>query len=70
MRKQQGFANNGACPIDPASGETCRKGGKVLLIICLAVSQMEIKAVTSSLPFAWISAFVLPCVALQSYLCQ
>jgi hypothetical protein len=70
MRKQQGFADNGACPIDPTGGETCRKEGKALLIICHAVSQIEIKAVTSSLPFAWISAFVLPCVALQSFLCQ
>lgn len=31
-QKWQGFADNGACPIDPTGGETCRKEGKALLI--------------------------------------
>jgi hypothetical protein len=33
MRKWRGFADNGACPIDPTGGEICRKEGKVLLIM-------------------------------------
>jgi len=48
MQKQQGFADNGACPIDPTGGETCRKEGKALLITWQTVSQMEIMAVISS----------------------
>ena len=28
MRKRRGFADNGACPIEPIGGETCRKEGK------------------------------------------
>jgi len=30
MQKRQGFADNGACPVDPACGETCRKKCKLL----------------------------------------
>lgn len=27
---RQGFADNGACLVDPTGGKTCRKGGKAL----------------------------------------
>ena len=32
MREMLGFADNGACPVDPTGGETCRKECKTLLI--------------------------------------
>ena len=31
MRKWRGFADNGACPVGPTGGGTCRKEGKALL---------------------------------------
>ena len=32
MWKWRGFADNGACPIDPTGGGTCRKEGQAPLI--------------------------------------
>ena len=38
MRKWRGFADNGACPIDPTGGGTCWKEGQASLITESALS--------------------------------
>ena len=38
MRKWRGFADNGACPVVPTGGETCRKEGQAPLITESALS--------------------------------
>lgn len=37
MQRWQGFADNGACPVDPAGRKTCQKKGKVKPIMKTAL---------------------------------
>ena len=38
MQKSRGFADNGACPVGPTGGGTCRKEGQAPLITESALS--------------------------------